>query len=190
MKRTCIFQDTERMENTAGLLEAARRLHRQGEFDAFLVLLDDPAEFGDNTFHTLFHHVIPVAKGLVDRWDARAITEILEKLHQKHRFDSILIPATSLGKMVAPRLAGRLETGLVPGVTDIKQHADAIEIIRPACSGKTVEGISVSGSDPVILGIRPNAFDYSPDSAPDHRMQSKVSVRLKRHCKSNRRMLC
>lgn len=175
MKKTCIFQDTERMGNTTGLLEAAHRLHGQGTFEACVVLLDDPAEFANTNFHGLFHHMVRVAQGLVDRWDARAITQILEKLHQKHCFDSILIPATSLGKMIAPRLARRLRTGLVSGVTDIKRQKDSIEIIRPACSGKILQGIRFSGPGPVVMSIRPNAFDYSPGVSAGGGLQTNVS---------------
>ncbi len=175
MKKACIFQDTERMGNTTGLIEAAHRLHGQGEFQTFAVLLDDPAEFPNDNFYGFFHYIIRIGQGLVDRWDARAITQILEKLHQKHGFDNILIPATSLGKMIAPRLSRRLRTGLVSDVTDIKQRKDGIEIFRPACSGKIMEGIRFRGPGPVIMSIRPNAFDYSPGASPGSRLQTKVS---------------
>lgn len=173
--KTCIFQDTERMENTTGLLEAARRLHGEKKLKVYGVLLDDSAGFPGSNLHGLFHHVIRVAEGLVDSWDARAITQILEKLHQKHCFDSILIPATSLGKMVSPRLAEQLQTVLVSGVTDIERRQDSIEIIRPTCSGKILEGIRYSGSGPLIMSIRPNAFGYSPDDSQGGGLQTKVS---------------
>ncbi len=171
MKRTCIFQDTERMGNTTGLLEAARRLYGEEAFDTCGVFLDDP---GDH-FHGIFSHVVRVTEGLMDRWDARAMTGVLEKLHQQHDFDSILIPATTLGKMIAPRLARRLQAGLVSGVTDILRQKDSIEIIRPACSGRILEGIRFSGPAPVILSIRPNAFDYTPDASPGGGLQTNVS---------------
>lgn len=174
MKRTCIFQDTERMDNTTGLLEAAGRLHGKGAFESYLVLLDDLAEFSGNDFPSLFHHVIQISRGLVNGWDARAMTEVLETLHRRYCFDSILIPATSLGKMVAPRLAKRLETVLVSGVTDIKRQKDVLEIIRPACSGKIVESVRFSGPEPVIMSIRPNAFDYSVDASAGARVQTEI----------------
>ncbi len=158
MKKTCIFQDTEKTENTTDLLEVAERIYGQGQFESHAVLLAD-------SFDPLmgsFHHIIRVAKGLVDCYDPQGICDILENLHKKNRFDSILIPGTSLGEMIAPRLAKRLQTGLVAGVTDIKRAGDHTEIIRPAFSGKILEGVLHTGNGPVMMSIRPNAFEYKP----------------------------
>jgi electron transfer flavoprotein alpha subunit len=63
--------------------------------------------------------------------------------------------------MIAPRLAKRLQTGLVAGVTDIKKEGGHTEIIRPACSGKILEGVLHTGNGPVMMSIRPNAFEYT-----------------------------
>lgn len=158
MKKTCIFQDTEKTENTIDLLEVAERMYGQGQFESHVVLLADLFD----PLMGFFHHIIRVAKGLVDCYDPRGICDILENLHKKNRFDSILIPGTSLGEMIAPRLAKRLQTGLVSGVTDIKRAKDRIEIIRPACSGKILEGVLHTGNGPVMMSIRPNAFEYTP----------------------------
>ncbi len=158
MKKTCIFQDTEKTQNTTDLLEVSERMYGRGQFESHAVLLAD-------SFDPLmgsFHHIIRVAKGLVDCYDPRGICDILENLHKKNRFDSILIPGTSLGEMIAPRLAKRLRTGLVAGVTDIKKEGGHIEIIRPAFSGKILEGVLHTGNGPVMMSIRPNAFEYTP----------------------------
>ena len=168
MKKTCIFQDTEKTENTTDLLEAAERMYGRGQFESHAVLLAD-------SFDPLmgsFHHIIRVARGLVDSYDPRGICDILENLHKKNRFDSILIPGTSLGQMIAPRLAKRLGTGLAAGVTDIKKNTDYIEIIRPAWSGKILESIVHKGTGPVMMSIRPNAFEYTPGE----RLQTVVST--------------
>ena len=167
MKRTCIFQDTENINNTTDLLEVARCMYGQGQFESHAVLLEDSF---DRLLES-FHHIIHVAEGLVDIYDPRGVCDILETLHRKNRFDSILIPATNFGKMLAPRLAKRLKTGLVAGVTDIKKDGGSLEIIRPAYSGKILEGIHHSGSSPVILSIRLNAFEYTSGG----RLQTDVS---------------
>jgi electron transfer flavoprotein alpha subunit len=158
MKKTCIFQDTEKTQNTTDLLEVAGRLYGRGQFESHAVLLEDSADH----LYGAFHHIITVAPGIVNRYDPRGICDILENLHHENRFDSILIPGTRLGQMIAPRLAKRLQAGLVAGVTDIKQGRDHMEIIRPACSGKILEGIVLTGSGPVMMSIRPNAFEYRP----------------------------
>jgi len=156
MKKTCIFQDTEKIGNTTDLLEAARRMYGQGQFESHAVLLEN--SFG--RLNGSFHHIVCVAEGLVDSCDPQGICDILENLHRKNSFDSIMIPATSMGSMIAPRLAKRLRTGLAAGVTDIKKDGGSIEIIRPAYSGKILENIRHTGNGPVMMSIRPNAFDY------------------------------
>ena len=158
MKKTCIVQDTERPVNTTDLLEVAHRMYGQGQFESHAILLENSLEgiFGS------FHHIIRVAGGSVNGYDPRGICDILDNLHRKNRYDSILIPGTGLGQMIAPRLAKRLGTGLVTGVTDIKRNGNHTEIIRPACSGKILEGIHHTGQGPVIMSIRPNGFRYAP----------------------------
>lgn len=158
MKKTCIFQDTEKTENTADLLEVAERMYGQGLFESYAVLLADPCD----GLQGAFHHIIQVAQGLVNAYDPRGICDILENLHKKNKFDSILIPGTSMGQMVAPRLAKRLRTGLAAGVTDVKRQEDHVDIIRPACSGKIRESVLLKGNGPVMMSIRPNAFAYTP----------------------------
>jgi len=158
MKKTCIFQDTEKRGNTTDLLEVALRMYGQGQFESHAVLLEDSL---DGLLGS-FHHIIRVAQGIVNGFDPRQICDVLENLHRKNCFDSILIPATSLGQMIALRLAKRLRTGLVAGVTDIKRDKEQIVIIRPACSGKILEGFHHTGKGPVMMSIRPNAFAHTP----------------------------
>jgi electron transfer flavoprotein alpha subunit len=159
MKKTCIFQDTETPEKTTDLLAAAVRMYGRDGFKSHVVLVNASPE----TFTGRFHHVIQVAEGLVADNDPRAITEILETLHQTHRFDSILIPGTTLGKMIAPRLAWRLKTGLATGVTDITVRDGRIEITRPARSGTILETILPEGPGPVMMTIRTHAFEHPPE---------------------------
>ncbi|MCA1795898.1 MAG: electron transfer flavoprotein subunit alpha/FixB family protein, partial [Desulfobacteraceae bacterium] len=109
-----------------------------------------------------FDHIIQVAQGLVNAYDPRGICDILENLHKKNTFDSILIPGTSMGQMIAPRLSKRLRTGLAAGVIDIKRQKDHVDIIRPACSGKIRESVLLTGNGPVMMSIRPNAFAFTP----------------------------
>lgn len=158
MNKTCILQDTDKPEKTTDLLEVAARIYGRGQCESHAVLFADAV----GGLRGAFHHIIRVAEGVVNAYDPRGICHILEKLHQKYGFDSILIPGTSLGQMIAPRLAKRLQTGLAAGVTDIKSKGDHIEIIRPACSGKILEGIAFKGKGPVMMSIRPNAFAYTP----------------------------
>jgi len=157
MKKTCIFQDTDNTKKTADLLEVARRMYGNEPFESHAVILEGPSD----EIYGAFHHIIRLSAGLVEGFDSRGICDVLENLHQTNTFDSILIPATCLGEMIAPRLAVRLQTGLAAGVTDIGRNGDRIAFIRPACSGKRLQGLEHTGEGPVVMSIRPNAFEYT-----------------------------
>lgn len=157
MKKTCIFQDTEKTENTIDLLDVATRLYGHGQFESHAILVKG----SPHLLQGAFHHIVRVPKSRVNPYDPRGMTAVLEHLHQKINFDSILIPATRFGKMLAPRLAKRLGTGLAEGVTKIEKDNDRIEIIRPAFSGKTFQVIHPGVKRPVLMSIKPNAFAHA-----------------------------
>ncbi len=157
MMKTCIFQDTQKPEYTPDLLEVAERMVGKGQFKSHALFLTGPVD----RFIGTFHHIIRVKEDIVTHYDPCQICDILEQLHHKESFDTVLIPATPLGKMIAPRLAKRLGTGLAAGVTGIRKDGDRIEIIRPACSGKAFEVIHPDKKGPIIMSIKPNMFEYS-----------------------------
>ncbi|MCF8089386.1 MAG: electron transfer flavoprotein subunit alpha/FixB family protein [Desulfotignum sp.] len=161
MKKTCILQDTETPEKTTDLLAAAVRMYGRDGFESHVVLVNAPPA----TVTGRCHHVIQMTESLAAEDDPRALAEILEILHQTYGFDSILIPATTLGKMIAPRLAWRLKTGLATGVTDITVRDGQLEITRPAGLGTMLETILQEGQGPVIMTIRINAFEYTQKQA-------------------------
>ena len=183
MKKICIFQDTESPGKTCDLLEAAARIYGRDGFESHALLLNglNGLDGSAKDFSGRFHHLICVDKGQVNDYDARALAGIIESLHREKGFDSILIPATTLGKMIAPRLAKRLGTGLAAGITDIASRKEGLEITRPACTGKLLEKIHLQipvqgpleGPGPLLMSIRPNAFEYTP--------QELVQTRISRY---------
>jgi len=154
MMKICIFQGDSRTGDVIGLLGAARLICGGENFTSFAVTMNRSCR----DLSGFFHHVIPVKEGLVEGYDQRGICEIVEALHGEHRFDVLLIPATPLGRMLAPRLAKRLKTGLVADVTDIRRHGEDIEMIRPAYSGRILAGIVNKGAGPVMMSVRPGVF--------------------------------
>lgn len=91
--------------------------------------------------------------------DSRVVTDILEQVHRYYHFDSILILATDYGRMIAPRLAMRLDVGLVADITDVIVDKQGRKLVRPAYSGNMIANI-VCESTPIMASIRPNVFHY------------------------------
>lgn len=169
MKRTLIFQDTERIERTADLLAAAEKMYGEEPFEAYALVIDEADSTGgtDSTggpLSGLFQKIIHVDRHIVEPHDQLGICEIMVGLQGEYQFDSVLVPATPFGRMIAPRLAKRLHTGIVADVTDIRRQDGSIEIIRPAYSGRLMAAIVTRGKGPVMMSVRPGVFSYDGGS--------------------------
>lgn len=101
--------------------------------------------------------VINVNAPTIQAKDSRMLTDIIEQVHQEYQFDSIIILATEFGRMVAPRLAMRLEVGLVADITDIQVDKRGKKLVRPAFSGNIMASI-VCESSPIMASVHPNVF--------------------------------
>ncbi|MFT4145794.1 MAG: electron transfer flavoprotein subunit alpha/FixB family protein [Mobilitalea sp.] len=111
--------------------------------------------------HGLFDHIIKVQDEKIVPYDLKTITDLIASVHEQFKFDGIIIPATWSGRMLAPRLAVRLRTGLTADVTEIHYKDGDLELVRPAFSGRLLAGIVSKGTGPVMLTVRQNVFRYT-----------------------------
>jgi len=156
MKRCLVYLDAAEIRDSVDLLEAARRIHGEEAYETVGAALHrdiDPAMGA-------FDRVIQVTRPDIKLYDPAAVTGVMLELQQANGFDSILVPATPFGRMLAPRLAMGLGTGLVADVTAIRKEGDALEIIRPAFSGRLLAGIRFIGDGPIMMSIRQGVFQY------------------------------
>lgn len=154
-KKVLIFLDPENLKNSIDLLEVARILY--GEVvESFGFICEEDVSEATGYFDNLY------SVTLDDRmfYDTGTVTDFVEKLHLEKQFDAILVPATFIGRMLAPRIARRLHTGLVADVTDLQKLGDTVEMIRPAFSGKIMAGILNTSDGPVMMTVRQNVFQY------------------------------
>jgi electron transfer flavoprotein alpha subunit len=71
----------------------------------------------------------------------------------------ILVPATSMGKDLAPRVAAALKTGMFSDVTGLEAKADgAMRCTRPVFSGKAMATVAMPTARPCVASLRPNVF--------------------------------
>jgi len=154
MKRCMIYLDEQAPLDSIGLLDAAGRIHAGEAFEAIGVTCGDVTETASRAFDTVIRIVHPELR----LFDPMAVTEAMVELQADRRCDSILIPATPFGRMLAPRLAMRLDTGLVADVTAISREGQELLAIRPAYSGRLLASIRFAGAGPVMMSIRPGAF--------------------------------
>lgn len=156
MKKCLIYVEKNHPRDAMDLLDVVDRLY--GSENAMVY------GFGDEevlqSLEGYFDVLIPCKKEQLDSYDMKKLTVRLEELYKAFVFDSILILATHIGRMVAPRLAMRLQTGLVADITGVNADGDRIELIRPAYSGKLMAAVTVRGSGPLMVTVRQKVFQW------------------------------
>ncbi len=153
--RTLIYIDPENPKSSVDLLEPARLISQGQINETYALCLTDFITQGE--FDYQFN---PGEK--IQSHDVINITNCIEELHKIYDFDCILIPATFIGRMLAPRLAMRLHVGLVADVTSINHTDSRTELVRPAFDGKILAAIVCKERKPLMASIRENVFTYAP----------------------------
>jgi electron transfer flavoprotein alpha subunit len=93
-----------------------------------------------------------VAQYSTDAW-----TTALEQVVDQAQPVALLIPGTSNGRDLAPRIAARLNAGVASDVVSLEWSGDRIRARRPVYSGKALATVELLGT-PMIATTRPNAF--------------------------------
>ena len=185
MKRSLIYLDIENIQNSIDLLEVARQIYGIDPYEVYAVAFTS-SEPVISDINGKFDCLIQLDDADIHHYDAAVLTEIMEELQELFEFDSILIPATHLGRMLAPRLAMRLHVGLVADVTAIDHSKAGVEMIRPAFSGKIMAGIVNRGKTPIMMSVRQNVFSYQMTNVKD---MSVVDFKPTRHVKSKIKLI-
>jgi len=76
----------------------------------------------------------------------------------------VLMPATAMGRDLAPRLAGRLGAGLAPDCVDVRVEQGVLRARRPVYSGKAFATVEFMGL--AMATLRPNVFPLVEKPAP------------------------
>lgn len=156
MKKSLIYLEQNKLQNAVELLEVVRQIYDAEEYETYAV------SFAPNCGEAegWFDHLIEVSDGCIQNFDVISMTDVLEELQRFYHFDSILFPATQLGRMLAPRTAMRLHVGLVADVTSIRHKDGVVEMVRPAFGGKIMARIVNRNRTPLMMSVRQNVFSY------------------------------
>jgi electron transfer flavoprotein alpha subunit len=95
-----------------------------------------------------------------------AYSKIIADIVQKNNFNIIFFPATAFGKDLAPRLAAKLNAGLISDCTELTTENNEIIAVRPVYAGKAY--IDVKINTPIkIFTLRPNVFIANKNEIPE-----------------------
>ncbi|MCK2156621.1 MULTISPECIES: electron transfer flavoprotein subunit alpha/FixB family protein [Exiguobacterium] len=91
--------------------------------------------------------------------------------------DVIVFGHTSLGKDLSPKIAAKLQAGLISDVTSIEGTGPDASFIRPIYSGKAFEKVKVSEGK-TLFTVRPNNIEPMAEGSSEGTVES-VTVELK-----------
>ena len=138
--------------------------------DAVAGLASELIAYGASRIITVEH---PHLKNYTSDGYSQAILAVVEQENP----EAIVFGHTSLGKDLSPKIASRLQSGLVSDVTEIEGAGDDTVFIRPIYSGKAFEKVKVK--DGVIFAtIRPNNIAPLEKDASRSGDVSSVSVEI------------
>jgi electron transfer flavoprotein alpha subunit len=103
-------------------------------------------------------------------YSTEAYTRAMAQAVQAAGASVVLIPFTALGKDLAPRLAGRLDAGLVTDCAALGVQDGQLLARRPVYSGKAYATVCWEG-EPRLATLRPNVFALG---TPDPSRKSEV----------------
>lgn len=136
---------------------AAKTVAEGGEVIG-VVFGESVAETGKELIHYGADRVIVVEHAELKQYSSDGYTQALMAVIDQESPEGIILGHTSLGKDLAPRVAGKLGSGLISDAIAVEEAGGNIVFTRPIYSGKAFEKRVVT--DGVIFAtIRPNNID-------------------------------
>src|SRR5690606_9989463 len=99
--------------------------------------------------------VVTVKDDNLKNYTSEAYSQAVLAVVDQETPDGIIMGHTSIGKDLSPKLASRLDTGLISDAIDIEVDGDQPVFVRPIYSGKAFEKKVITSGLPFVT-IRPN----------------------------------
>jgi len=167
---------------TAQLMAIGKKLAVNLNKTIHLIFLGDaPINGAESGFRYGADRVYTAADPHLGRYMAEPYLQALEQVAEQLKPAIILFGHNDMGLELAPRLAFRLDTGVVLDCIDLKINVGGtdVEFIKPVYGGKAHAHFCIKALSPKIATIREGAFDPTPDhhSVSDE-MENREAIRL------------
>ncbi|MBI3578090.1 MAG: electron transfer flavoprotein subunit alpha/FixB family protein [Ignavibacteriales bacterium] len=103
------------------------------------------------------HKVIAVEDARLGLYSSTAYAKIVAEVAKSQNTDAVMMAATSMGKDLSPRVAVKLDAGLVADCVSLKAEGSELIATRPVYAGKTLLDVKVASAKK-IFSLRPNVF--------------------------------
>jgi electron transfer flavoprotein alpha subunit len=156
---------------------AARVAAGEGEIIGVLIG-DNVQSFGNELIHYGADRVVIVEDDQLKQYTSDGFSQALLEVINQENPEAIILGHTSLGKDLAPKIASKLDSGLISDATSIEELGGNLVFTRPIYSGKAFERKIIS--DGLIMAtIRPNNIEPLPKDESRSGEISSLSVDIK-----------
>jgi electron transfer flavoprotein alpha subunit len=116
--------------------------------------------------------VIAVDDARLELYSTTAYSKIVAEVAKQESAEIVLLPASELGKDLAPRVAVKLQAGLAAGCTALSVENGTIKATRPVYAGKGLLDVTVT-TGTKIFTLRPNVFTAGDSNGSSAAVETK-----------------
>lgn len=138
MKRALVYIDPDAPIASLELLNVLELMYGANGYVAHALAIGEPTDVSN--LIGAVDTIVRVDRETVGPYDVENVVSTICELHREQQYDAIVILSTTIGRMVAPRVAMRLHVGLVADVTEIRRSGNA--------TGAPAGGNATGGNDP------------------------------------------
>ncbi|WP_173915899.1 electron transfer flavoprotein subunit alpha/FixB family protein [Halobacillus sp. Marseille-Q1614] len=136
-------------------IAAGKIISDGGEVVGVLCGSDNLKEMGQEMIYYGADRVITLANDELKTYTSDGYGQAIQSVLDEESPEGIIMGHTSIGKDLTPKLASRLESGLVSDATEVTAEGDKVVFTRPIYSGKAFEKKEITDGI-VFATIRPN----------------------------------
>lgn len=136
-------------------IAAAKKIDASGEIVGLILGDDDLNDQAQEMIYYGADRVVMVKHDNLKSYTSEGYGQALMAVINEESPDGIVMGHTSIGKDLTPKLASKLETGLVSDAVEIETDGDKVSFIRPIYSGKAFEKKIITNGLAFVT-IRPN----------------------------------
>ncbi|MCB2171073.1 MAG: electron transfer flavoprotein subunit alpha/FixB family protein [Deltaproteobacteria bacterium] len=174
-------REKEIEEASLEVLVEARRLAKKARLRVAALVLGSSAQpFAEALNRYGADRICAVPHELLKQYTTDGYTTALADLVKIRCPEIFLLAATALGRDLAPRLATRLQIGLISDcrVLDINKEG-ALEMTRPSTGGRVYTRFEGSGAKPCMATIRPGVLGLGKPLKGNKAEVEEISMDLK-----------
>ncbi|WP_156292039.1 electron transfer flavoprotein subunit alpha/FixB family protein [Oceanobacillus salinisoli] len=159
-------------------IAAARKIKQDAEIVGVVGADDDLENLAQELIYYGANRVVTVKSDKLKSYTSEAFGQAVLAVVEQESPDGIVMGHTSIGKDLSPKLASKLDTGLISDAVDIEVDGEQPVFIRPIYSGKAFEKKVITSGMPFVT-IRPNNITALDRDASRTGDISQVEVNIK-----------